>query len=158
MKKFTSHHLSTSYTQVNLPDDVVKAACCKHLIGHGDLPSFTTVESLALSADAVPDVFEQEMQDGQESVPAYSNEEFIKEQQSDSSISQVIQLSNTSEHLPRNVRTDSPSLRLMLKEWSRLEFKNGLLYRTSHTSACVPRVTEAQCAQLSTRQYGALGD
>lgn len=128
VKKFTSHHLSSSLKQVNLPEDVVKAACCKHLIG--DLPLITTVESLALSADAVPDAFEQETQDGHESVPTYSNEELIKEQQSDPTISQVIQLLNTSEHLPCNVHTDSPSLKLMLKEWGRLEFKNGLLYRT----------------------------
>lgn len=99
------------------------------MIGYGDLPSFTTVESLALSGDAVQDVFEQETQDGPESVPAYSNEELIQEQQSDSTISQVIQLLNTSEHLPRNVHTDSPRLRLILKEWSCLEFKNGLLYQ-----------------------------
>lgn len=131
VKKFTSHHLSTSLKQVNLPDDVFKAACCKHLIGPADLPSFTTVESLALNADAVPDVL-QDTQDGHESVLTYSNEELIREQQSDSTISQVIQLLNTSEHSPHNVQTDSPSLRLMLKEWNRLEFKNGLLYRARH--------------------------
>lgn len=117
---------------------IVKAACCKHLIGQGDLPLFTTVESLALSADAVPDVFEQETQDRQESVPAYSNEELIKEQQSDSTISQVIQLLNTSERLPRKVCIDSPSLRLMLKEWNCLEFKIGLLYQARH---CEGQVT-----------------
>ncbi|TKS65786.1 Retrovirus-related Pol polyprotein [Collichthys lucidus] len=130
IKRFTSHHLSSSSDQQDLPVDAVAVVCQHHLLNGADsnLPSITLVESLAIHPDAVPDTYENDEVLGSSTLPTYSPEELQQHQRSDPIIGQVIQvLENGNE---TSLVPDPPELKLMLKERKRLEIRSGLLYRT----------------------------
>lgn len=92
IKQFTSHHLASSADHLNLPADVVTAVCHKHLLRESDnyLPSLTLVESLALQAEAVPDIYGEEDLIGHETVPTFSEVELRERQEADPIIKHVI--------------------------------------------------------------------
>ncbi|KAL6455421.1 hypothetical protein MHYP_G00361230 [Metynnis hypsauchen] len=120
--QFTSHHLT--------PVDVVKATCQYHAVVNEESPSHCLVESLAIHPDAVPPVYEDvesELQ-GLCSVPMHSEGEIARLQREDPSISVIIKALESGEPAPQQ-DVQSPELILMLREMSRLEVKNSLLYR-----------------------------
>lgn len=83
-----------------------------------------------MHAEAIPAVFaEEESQDGFIIVLKYSESNLIKLQKEDPVISEVIGLMESGTDLPANYSTNSPELRLMLREWKRLKLKSGLVYR-----------------------------
>lgn len=77
LKRFTSHHLSSSPDQQDLPVDAVAVLCQHHLLSKADddLPSLTLVESLAIHPDAVPDTYENDDMLGCSTIPTYNPEE-----------------------------------------------------------------------------------
>ena len=131
IKRFASHHLSSSPDQYDLPADPINVLCHRHLLSEADdnLPSITLVESLALTAEAVPDIYGDEAQ-GCSTIPNFSEEELQQQQRSDPDIGHVINLLETGDEANSNLNPDSLELKLMLKEWKRLELRDGLLYRT----------------------------
>ncbi|XP_048109228.1 uncharacterized protein LOC125301028 [Alosa alosa] len=130
IKQFTSHHLFSA-TETNLPADVITAACHKHLLCNTEPDSpVTLVESLALHPEAVPDAFEEDdCLEGHATVPRFSEEELGRHQRADPAIGQVITLLELGEQVTPQLMAASPELKLMAKEWNRLELKNGILYR-----------------------------
>ncbi|XP_072767936.1 uncharacterized protein [Nerophis lumbriciformis] len=130
IKQFTSHHLSSSPDHLNLPEDVVTALCHRHMIRETDnLPSITLVESLALNADAIPDIYSDEELLGHVTVPIFNEDDLRERQEADPAIKHVIHLLESGGPVPRSIGPNSPELKLMLKEWKRLEMRDGLLYR-----------------------------
>lgn len=131
IKQFTSHHLASSPDHLNLPEDAVTALCNRLLMREpdNDLPSITLVESLALNADAVPDVYSDEVLLGHATVPIFSEDDLREQQEADPIIKHVLQLMESGGQVPRNIGSNFPELKLMLKEWKRLEMRDGLLYR-----------------------------
>lgn len=131
IKQFTSHHLASLPDHLNLPADVVTAVCHRHLLRESDdyLPSFTLVESLALHVEAVPDIYCEEDLIGHETVPTFSEVELRERQEADPIIKDVINWLKSGNTVPIDISSDSPELKLVLKEWKRLEMRDGLLYR-----------------------------
>lgn len=128
---FTSHHLRSEGNSF-CPTEAVKAACQSHIIRYveEDLPSPCLVESLAIHPEAIPAEFEEEgVQDGLLTVPRYSKDELAKLQRTDPVISQVIELLESGKLAPASLKSESPESRLVFREMSRLELKDGLLYR-----------------------------
>jgi len=112
--------------------EIVKATCQRHTVKQDqELSPFPGyVESLAIHADAIPAVLEEdESHDGIQTVPKYSESDLMKLQREDPGISKVISLVESG-NLPADHTADSPEERLVLREWKRLQMKSGLLYRT----------------------------
>ena len=93
----------------------------------------TLVESLTVHPEAVPDVFkEHEYLDGQATIPMFSEDELRRHQRADPIIGRlviVISLMESGEPVAPHLTVASPDLKLMTKEWSRLDLKNCVLYR-----------------------------
>lgn len=120
--EFTSHHLADV--------DVVQATCQYHTVisqNESDTsPCYT--ESLAVHPDAIPsELSDDGSQNGLSTIPKYSPEEIARMQQADSVISVVIKMIESGEPAPTNVK--SPELLLMLREVTRFEMKDSLLFR-----------------------------
>lgn len=132
MKQFASHHLSSSPNRQDVTADTFSVLCHRHLLGESDnsLPSITLVESLALHTDAVPDVYADDGTLGCSVIPTYSEVELQQHQRSDPIIGYVVNMLENGGEANSNPNSASLELKLMLKEWKRLELKNGLLYRT----------------------------
>ncbi|XP_067351030.1 uncharacterized protein [Channa argus] len=123
IREFTSYHLA--------PAEVVKVTCQYHTVAQDELsPAPCLIESLAVHPDAVPAVFEKEgSSNGLSTIPKYSSTELAKLQRADPEISAVIKLIEAGESKSTSSKQEPIGLRLMLKEMSRFELKNGLLYR-----------------------------
>lgn len=118
---FTSYHLA--------PVNVVQATCQVRTVLQNDseMP-LCYIESLAVHPDAIPSAFtDDENLSGQSTIPKYSEEEIAVLQKADPVISVVIQSCESGEHVSAGV--DCPELQLMLKEMSRFEIRDTLLYR-----------------------------
>lgn len=122
---FTSHHLA--------PVDVVKATCQYHIVVQEEEPlqSSCFIESLAIHPDAIPAAYEEEdgSSDSLCTVPKYSEAELATLQQADPVICTVIKFLESGEPVPDSLKSELPELPLILREISRLELKDGLLYR-----------------------------
>ncbi|KAJ8002805.1 hypothetical protein DPEC_G00162790 [Dallia pectoralis] len=93
--------------------------------------SISLVESLAISGDAVPDSFEREDElGGLPIVPHLSEADLRDKQRADQCIEHVISQIERGETPPPTVRAVLPDLPLLLRELTRLELRNGILYRT----------------------------
>lgn len=122
IREFTSHHLA--------PVDVVQATCQYHIIiqNEADLPP-CHIESLAVHPDAIPSLFEDDDKIicNPSTVPKYSEAEMAGLQRADPTIGVVIQLYETGNSALTDIK--SPELLLMLKEMSRFEMRDGVLFR-----------------------------
>ncbi|XP_027895131.1 uncharacterized protein LOC114158020 isoform X1 [Xiphophorus couchianus] len=92
-------------------------------------PGLTLVESLTHQSTAIPDCFQQEQVDGSPLVHSFSEEELRQKQTLDPAINAVIVLLETGETPCPSLRLELPELPLLLRELSRLEIQNGILYR-----------------------------
>ena len=125
IQQFTRHHLADP--------EIVHAICERHLIcqrtddDSDDIdPGITLVESLAISADAIPSSFEQE---SSSVIPHFSTEDIMEKQRADPSIREIIYQLESGEKPPPTARAELPELALLLREWNRLELRSGVLYR-----------------------------
>ncbi|XP_055362214.1 retrovirus-related Pol polyprotein from transposon 412 [Betta splendens] len=131
--QFTSQLLASTNEVEQVTPGTVKAVCQRHTVEHGPepVPFFGYVESLAIHTEAIPDVFaEEESQDGSITVPKYNESALVQLQKEDPVISKISGLMENGTELPADCITDSPEVRLILREWKRLQMKSGLLYRT----------------------------
>ena len=156
IQQFASHHLSSFPNQKDIPADTVTLLANRHLLSQADddLPSITLVESLALTADAVPDVYGEAEMLGCSTIPTYSEEELQQHQRSDPIIEQVVNMLESGNKASPSLLPDSLELKLMLKEWKRLELKNGLLSsirRGHHLPICGSQVSEVYHSHVSPR-------
>lgn len=119
--EFTSHHLT--------PVDAVQATCQYHIIqNETDLPP-CHIGSLAVHPDAIPSLFEADDEDisNLSTLPKYSEAEMSRLQREDPAIGAVIKLYESGNSAPTDTR--SQELHLMLKEMSRFEMRDSLLFR-----------------------------
>lgn len=131
IQQFMQHHLTEATDAHDTASEVVQAICEKHLVRQPtDVGSgIAFVESLALYPDAIPDSYEQE--DDFEGLPVVSflSRDLCDEQRADPVIREVISSLESGEKPSPTVRKELPDLPFFLREWSRLELKDGVLYR-----------------------------
>ncbi|KAJ8015288.1 hypothetical protein DPEC_G00024570 [Dallia pectoralis] len=136
IRRFTQHHLPDPDNIESVDQGVVRAICERQLIycandGMSRDESISLVESLAISGDAVPDSFEREDElGGLPIVPHLSEADLRDKQRADQCIEHVISQIERGETPPPTVRAVLPDLPLLLRELTRLELRNGILYRT----------------------------
>ncbi len=137
IQQLTSRFQTSSPSGHSLDSHTVAAVCHKHLLAETDnqLPSITLVESLAMHADALPAVYGEEETSGQVTMPLFSEADLREYQEADPNISHVIQLLKSGVDIPRNIKADSPDIKLMLKEWKRFQMRNGLLTRARQSQS-----------------------
>ncbi len=132
IKQFTLHHLSESEQPTVLPA-AVKALCERHQVyqscDDSDLSCFqpTVFESLCINASAVPLEFQQEDAHGFPILPQISEEELKERQRADPELKEVIKYLESGQKPEGKV--EPVEVALWLREWNRLEFKNGVLFR-----------------------------
>lgn len=129
--KFRSHLLSSvKDVELQLQSNTVMAACQRHMALDQNEPSCALVQSLAMSAVAIPDMFQEEGHDNNLlALPRYTHADLINLQRTDPAISEVIKLLAADSRPPANIKSQSRDVLLFLREWNRLEFQNDLLYR-----------------------------
>lgn len=131
IQQLTSRLLGSLPSSNSVCPDTVAAICNKHLLNENseNSPCVILVESLAMSADAIPDAYSDAETSGQVAAPLFSEHELKEHQRSDPSINHVIQLLESGADVPCENRSETFDIKLMLREWKRFEMRNGLLYR-----------------------------
>lgn len=134
--QFTQGHLSDPDNIDAVDQEVVRAICERQLIYsvNPDDPSSANnvalVECLATCAAAVPDSYEQEDQSGGLPViPHLTETDLIDKQRADQCIRHVIAQIEHGDKPPPTLRSELPDLPFLLRELSRLELLNNILYR-----------------------------
>lgn len=131
IQQFMQYHLTGAADSCDAASDVFQAICEKHLVrqptdtGSGN----AFVKSLALYPDALPDSYEQEGDFEGSPVASYLSGNLCDEQRADPVIREVVSCLESGEKPPPTVRKELPDLPFFLREWNRLELKEGVLYR-----------------------------
>lgn len=165
--RFTKRHLADTENQEVLNQDAVKAICESQLVVANDPCSsqcgIALVESLTVSADAIPESFVAEGQHGLPVIPPLSHSELKEKQRADSTIREVIAQMELGEKTPPTVRRELPDLPLLLREWNRLELCDDVLYRKRQAGDQVtyqlvlPEVLRASVLQSLHNDMGHMG-
>ncbi|KAK7933739.1 hypothetical protein WMY93_004635 [Mugilogobius chulae] len=87
------------------------------------------VESLSMSVAAIPDSYASESHHGLPVVPSLSHDELREKQRADANLRDVIHQLETGETVPPTLRKELPEVSLLLRELTRLELQDDLLYR-----------------------------
>uniref|UniRef100_A0A3Q3JNV5 Gypsy retrotransposon integrase-like protein 1 n=1 Tax=Monopterus albus TaxID=43700 RepID=A0A3Q3JNV5_MONAL len=108
-----------------LPAGAVSAVCQHHAVALSQLPIIA--ESLAVEAHSMPELFV-----GQPTLPGMTKETWRKAQREDPSLGRVITLMEKAQkpHF-KAIISEQPEVKLLLREWNKLELKEGILYRKS---------------------------
>lgn len=137
IKQFTLNHLAEidKDSPVILPE-AVKAVCEKHRVsqsqdGHHPV-SMTLAESLTMNAGALPQKFQEEDDHGLPVIPHLSEEDLVDRQRADPELKEVLEYLESGEK-PLGRKTQSPTMVMWIREWNKLEVKNGVLYRRRMT-------------------------
>ncbi|KAL1258009.1 hypothetical protein QQF64_011253 [Cirrhinus molitorella] len=128
IQKFASQHLGEG-EGVIIDCSVVQAVCDKHLVQQEDGSHVALLESLTIEQEAIPGCFAQEMIEGLFTVPDLTGINLQQEQREDVTLNQVISQIEQGQLPCRAVRYECPDIPLLLREWNRLELKEGVLYR-----------------------------
>ena len=112
-----------------ISSEVISAVCqrhCSHVGPDGPDHSFLA-ESLALDASAIPDCFAHS---GQDTLLGMKKEDWYRCQREDPSLKRVNSFLEAARkpHF-RELRGEPSEVRLLIKGWKKLEFKDGVLYR-----------------------------
>lgn len=136
IRQFTQGHLSDPENIDAVDQAVVQAICERQLIysvsydGQDSSDGVALVETLAISATAVPDSYVQEDHLGGLPVILHLTEaELANKQRADQSIKHVISQIEQGENPPPTLRHELTELPLLLRELNRLELRNNILYR-----------------------------
>ncbi len=128
IQQFASKHLGEG-KGVIIDCAVVQAVCDKHLVQQEDGTPVALVESLTIEQEAIPGCFAQEMTGDTSAVPNLTGIDLQREQREDVILNQVISHMEQGQLPCRAVRYECPDISLLLREWNRLELKEGVLYR-----------------------------
>uniref|UniRef100_A0A3P8UAF7 Gypsy retrotransposon integrase-like protein 1 n=1 Tax=Amphiprion percula TaxID=161767 RepID=A0A3P8UAF7_AMPPE len=133
INKFTEEHLIEPGEVEELDADIITAICHRCLVTSQPSSSaespIALVESLSLSAKAIPDSYVSEDHHGLPVVPSLSALDLKEKQRADPVIREVIHQMETGEKVPPRVRQELPDLMLLLRELNRLELQEDILYR-----------------------------
>ncbi len=135
IRQFTLYHSPETANSFSVSMDAIQAVCEKHsLCQAGDSNCITLVESLSMSPNAIPEDYEQ--MEGLSIVPCMSEQELKEKQRNDPAMQEIIlQLESGCTVLPV-LRRELPELPFLLREWKRLELKDGILYRKRAVGDC----------------------
>uniref|UniRef100_A0AAX7VQZ3 Gypsy retrotransposon integrase-like protein 1 n=1 Tax=Astatotilapia calliptera TaxID=8154 RepID=A0AAX7VQZ3_ASTCA len=140
IRQFALTHLSGDDKEM-VSREVVQAICERHSVNSAGLdsesftyPGLALVESLALHATAVPDSFAEELLNGSPLPPPMAEDELRQKQRLDPALDAIVTLLETGQTPPPSLRAELPELPLLLRELSRLELQNGVLYQKRQTS------------------------
>lgn len=125
LNQFTQQHLSGT-NDSEIPIDVVNAICQRCLARTQAATSL--VESLSIMAAAAPDNLTNDLH-GLPIIPMLSHLELQDKQRADPCIREVIYQLELGEKVPPTARNELPELPLLLREFSKLEIIDGVLYR-----------------------------
>lgn len=112
--------------------DMLSALCQRHsVITSADgctTPELPTLaESLALDASAIPDDFASS---GQGTIPGMTHNDWYQSQREDLSIRRVISfIQRNRKPTFKEMSSELPEVKLLLREWKRLELRDGVLFR-----------------------------
>lgn len=132
IRQFIHHHLPESDEFTHISHDTVSAVCEKYLVcppvnTDNNGPSNPLVASLAMLAKAIPDSFEH--CDGFPVISSISKEDLKQQQRADPATCEIIHLMETEKTPPPAVRKELSDLSIFLREMSKLELKDEILYR-----------------------------
>ncbi len=136
IRQFTQHHLSDPDNIDAVDQEVVHAICERQLIycandGMGGDEVFPSSRALPSLEMLYLDSFEQEDElGGLPIIPHLSEADLRDKQRADQCIKHVISQIERGEKPPPTVRALLPDLPLLLRELTKLELRNGILYRT----------------------------
>lgn len=117
-------------TKDDISHEVFSALCQRHLevisegehLHHSGDP--VIAESLVVDPSIVPDVF------GEDTLPSMTDSDWCNAQNNDPSISRVITfVRKTVKPSFREANLEHPSVKLLLREWRKLELRDNVLYR-----------------------------
>ncbi|XP_037829581.1 uncharacterized protein LOC112450694 [Kryptolebias marmoratus] len=166
VSRFVECHLEDTNTTELVDSEVVHAICQNHLVKiRSDChdSGITLVESLTISAEAIPDVYGSEEHHGLPTIPALSQSEIGAKQRADSTIRQVIEKLEHGVTPPPTARKELPDLPILLRELNRFEMHNGVLYRKRQDGdevthqLVLPEELRAQVLQSLHNDMGHLG-
>ena len=127
INQFTLHHLPENAESILVPTDVVQAISDKHLVRLAEDECIPLIESLAVSAEAVPASYECD--DGLSVVPCITEQELKDKQRADPAIQAIILQIETGQPSLPVLRREIPELPFLLRELKKLELRDGILYR-----------------------------
>lgn len=113
----------------DISHEVFSAICQRHLVAFGsehshDPEQLVAAESLAIEPSSVLGVFDED------TLPAMTSSDWRNSQRDDPSVSRVIDLVKRGlKPSRREASLEHPDVRLLLREWNRLELRDGVLYR-----------------------------
>ena len=129
ISRFAQQHLADGSLE-DVSSDVVTAICQSSMVRTLNDPyDLTLVESLTVSADAIPESYVEENGHGLPVIPSLSHLDLKEKQRSDPCLREVIFQLETGEKVSPTVRNELPDLPLLLRELNRLELQNDILYR-----------------------------
>ncbi|XP_028324387.1 uncharacterized protein LOC114476724 [Gouania willdenowi] len=133
INQFHGEHVIELGELEELDPDIVSAICHRCLVtsqpsGSGE-STIALVESLSLSAKAIPDCYASEDLHGLTVVPSLSHLSLKEKQRADPVIREVIHQMETGEMVPPRPRQELPDLVLLMRELNRLELREDILYR-----------------------------
>ncbi len=128
LDQFTLHHSPQENDSILVPTDVFQTLSDRHLVRSAeDGNNLPLTASLSVSPDAIPETYE--CLEGLPVVPQLTVQELKDKQGADKAIQEVIlQLESGKSSLPV-LRKELPELPFLLREWKKLELRDGILYR-----------------------------
>ncbi|KAK7921985.1 hypothetical protein WMY93_008887 [Mugilogobius chulae] len=131
VRQFARDH--STENEVEVSPEVVAAICLSSLTRSSSPDSancsFTLVESMSVTATAVPECFADETQHGLPVISTLSHLDLKERQRADPCIREIIHQIETGEKIPPTAKQELPNLSLLLRELNRLELRNDVLYR-----------------------------
>ena len=104
--------------------EVLSAVCQRHCVMNDPCSGTVMAESLAIDASSVPDSF------GQDVLPSMTSSDWRRAQADDPHIGQVVgHVARATKPSHIAVRSEPPEVKLLLRQWHKLELRDGVLYR-----------------------------
>lgn len=127
IRQFTLYHSPEAANSTLVFTDAIQAVCDKLLYQADNSSCFALIESLSMCPESIPEEYEK--MEGSLVVRCMSEQELREEQRKDPALREIIiQLESGDPVLPA-LRHEFPELPFLLREWRKLELKNGVLYR-----------------------------
>lgn len=128
IQQFLSRHVNEGGDMKEVSSTVVQAIC-ESSLANDSSPKGTLAESLSMSVSRIPDSYCSEDLHGLPDLPALSPSDLRDRQLADPTIRKVVQQLETGEKVVPTLRKELLELPLLLREMSRLELRDGILYR-----------------------------
>lgn len=133
LDKFIQQRLADT-SDKEISSEVVEAVCLSSRIRSSANTTLVESLSMTITADVVPELF-TEQSHGLPIVPVLSHVDLQDKQRADPALREVIYQLETGEKVPPSARAEIPELPLLLRELTKLEVRDGILYRKRHENS-----------------------